>query len=225
MGRRAGFIPVQFYLAESKHNLDSLVENVNNELIRSKRCIVVVSEGFNVGSLGETHDAFGHIEYGASKTTVAQVIVNTLNKNGFTVRGYASGQVPGVLQRSASILASVVDINEALEVGRKAVEIGVTEGSGWMATILRKPEVEYEVYYDKVHLEDVAASERLLPAEWLSNDQLDVTDDFVRYAKFLIGTKWPDIELRDELQRFARLKIDLIEKKLPEYQPVRFRKV
>jgi 6-phosphofructokinase 1 len=236
MGRNSGWIPaaarladpdrempLQLYFSEGHHTLESLAENVNRELRRSGRCIVVVSEGFDVGSLGEMHDGFGHIEYGASRSTVAQAVINYLNEAGLKSRGYATGQVPGVLQRSTSIFASAVDIEEAYQVGRKAVEVGVTEGSGWMATILRTSDSPYQVRYHRVPLDQVAASARQLPGSWISTDGLDVTDDFVRYAQPLIGNRWPEIPIVDGLQRFARLEIRFIDKKLPRYVPVRFR--
>jgi 6-phosphofructokinase 1 len=237
MGRKAGFIPaaarladpnrempLQLYLTEAHHTLDSMTEHVNRELERSGRCIVVVSEGFDVGSLGELHDGFGNIEYGASRTTVAQIVINHLNQASLKSRGYASAQVPGVLQRSTSIYASPVDIQEAYEVGRHAVEVSVREGTGWMATILRKPGGAYRIYYDKVPLGKVAASARQIPKAWLSKDGLDVTDDFVRYARPLIGEGWAPIPIENGVQRFARLAIRFIEKKLPDYVPMKFRK-
>jgi len=236
MGRKAGFIPaaarladperrmpLQLYLAEGGHTLDSMVENVNRELQKSGRCIVVVSEGFDVGALGEKHDGFGHIEYGASQATVAQVVVNHLNRAGLKSRGYATGQVPGVLQRSTSIHASPVDIREAHEVGRHAVQVGVREGTGWMATILRRPGPSYQAYYDKVELGKVAASARQLPRHWLSRDGLDVTDDFLRYARPLIGDEWAPIPLENGVPRFARLDIRFIDRKLPPYVPQKHR--
>ena len=236
MGRKSGFItaasrladpqremPLQLYMAESHHNLETLAENVNRELKRSGRCIVVVNEGFDVGSLGEAHDGFGHIEYGASKTTAAQVVTNYLNSVGLKARGQATGQVPGVLQRSVSIFASKVDIEEAYEVGRKAVKIGVEEGTVFMATILRAPGSQYKAVYDKVPLEVVANSVRYMPKSWITSDGIDVTDDFINYAMPLIGDGWPDIKLENGLQRFARLEIKFIDKKLPDYVPVRFR--
>ena len=236
MGRKSGWLPaaarladpqrekpLQLYFAEAHHNLEALAENVNRELLRSGRCIVVVSEGFDVGSLGEMHDGFGHIEYGASRNTVAQAVVNYLNEVGLKSRGYATGQVPGVLQRSTSIFASTVDIEEAYEVGRQAVTIGTGQGTGWMATILRVSDAPYRVRYDKVPLDEVAASARQLPPHWITADGLDVTDDFIRYAQPLIGEDWPAIPLENGLQRFARLQVRFIDKELPDYLPVRFR--
>lgn len=236
MGRKAGYItaaarladpqreiPLQLYMAESGHNLETLAENVNNELQRSGRCIVVVNEGFDVGSLGEARDAFGHIEYGASKTTASQVVVNYLNEHGIKARGQVTGQLPGVLQRSTSIHASPVDQEEAYQVGRKAVQIAMEDGSGWMATMLRAPGKEYKVVYDKVKLDVVANSERFLPKEWIAKGGIDVTDDFIDYAAPLIQGGWSDIELINGLQRFARLEIKFIDKKLPAYKPQSFK--
>ncbi|NJD04321.1 MAG: diphosphate--fructose-6-phosphate 1-phosphotransferase [Ruminiclostridium sp.] len=235
MGRKSGYItaaarlgdpcreiPLQLYMAESGHNLETLAENVNRELVRSGRCIVIVNEGFDVGGLGEARDGFGHIEYGASESTVAQVVTNYLNKVGLRARGQATGQVPGILQRSVSIYASKVDIEEAYEVGRKAVEIAIKDGTGWMATILRAAGNAYKAVFDKVNLKTVANSVRFLPKSWITKDGLDVTDEFVRYAMPLIGDGWPDIKTENGLQRFARLNIKLIDKKLSGYIPQRF---
>lgn len=236
MGRKSGFItaaarlgdpcremPLQLYMAESGHNLESLAENVNTELVRSGRCIVVVNEGFDVGNIGEAHDGFGHVEYGASSISAAQAVTNYLNKAGLKSRGQVTGQVPGVLQRSTSIHASKVDIDEAYEVGAKAVEIAMQHGTGWMATILRAPGEKYRAVYSKVPLEKVANSVRYMPASWISPGGIDVTDDFIKYAMPLIGDCWPEIQLENGLQRFARFKPAFADKKLPGYIPVRFR--
>jgi 6-phosphofructokinase 1 len=236
MGRKAGFLPaaarladperlypIQLYLAESRHNLQTLHEHVNRELSRSGRCIVVASEGFDVGDLGEARDGFGHIEYGASRTTVSQKIVNYLNERGINARGQATGQLPGVLQRCTSIFASRVDIEEAYQVARHAVDTGMGEGTGWMATILREPGDVYRPRYDRVPLEAVAGSFRTLPSDWITDDELDVTDDFIRYARPLIGEGWPDIPVEQGLQRFARFQVRFIDKKLPPYVPVKHR--
>ncbi len=52
-----------------------------------------------------------------------------------------------------------------------------------MATLLREPGPVYNVRYDKVPLDEVANSERNFPANWITPDGTDVTDDFVRYAR------------------------------------------
>jgi 6-phosphofructokinase 1 len=236
MGRKAGFIlaaarladpgrtfPLQIYLAEAGHTLESLAENVNRQLAESGRCIVVVSEGFDVGDLGEAHDGFGHIEYGASRTAAAQVVAGYLNKQGLRARGQATWQVPGILQRSCAAYLSGVDVEEAHAVGRHAAQIAVRSGGGWMATIVRRPGPRYTADYDKIALDQVAHSFRPLPAHWISADGLDVTDDFIRYATPLLGGDSPPVELENGLPRFARLSEERLAPKLPPYIPIRHR--
>jgi len=236
MGRTAGFVPaaarladpdrqfpLQIYTAESGHSLASLTHHVNEQLCRTGRCIVVVSEGFNVGSLGEQHDGFGHVEYGACETTVAQVVVNHLNRTTLAVRGKATGQVPGILQRSTSLHASTVDMAEAYEVGRAAVSIALDHGTGWMATILRAPGATYRASFGKVPLSHVANFHRQLPKQWLAKDGLDVTDDFIRYAQPLIGDGMPPFVFRNGVPQFARFEPAFAEKKLPAYVPQAYR--
>lgn len=236
MGRKTGFItaaarladpqremPLQMYFAEAGHNLETLTDNVDSELKRRGRCIVVVSEGFDVGPLGETRDGFGHIEYGASQTTAVQAVVNHLNKHKFPVSGYATGQLPGVLQRACGIYRSKTDVEEAYSVGAYAVDMAMQHGTGFMATILREKGDVYKSYNSKVALTAVANSERFLPKEWIAPDGIDVTDGFIKYAQPLIGDGWPDNVIENGLQRYARLKQDVIEKKTPEYIPVKMR--
>ena len=236
MGRRIGFIPaaarladperempLQIYLPEAESTLPELAENVNQELRRSGRAIVVVSEGFNVGNLGESRDLFGHTQFSASETSVAQIVVNYLNRNGLAVRGTARGQIPGTDQRDAIIYASTVDLEEAYSVGWHAVKIAVTEGTGHMATIVRDPGLDYTISYNKAPLAEMANSERLFPKEWIAPSGTDITDEFLHYARPLIGEGGPSVPLVDGLQRFARLKPLFAEKKCPAYIPWEYR--
>jgi 6-phosphofructokinase len=237
MGRKIGFIPaaarladpnrelpLQIYLAEASLTLDQLADNVNDELKRSGRCLVVLSEGFDVGEIGAQKDAFGHTSFGASDMTAQQVVVSHLNRKGLRATGKARGQVPGTDQRHAIVLASAVDLDEACQSGRKAAEIALQECSGWMATILREAGPTYRVRYDKVPLEVVANSERFFPKAWLAPNRIDVTDEFIRYARPLIGEEWVRVPLENGLPRFARLKPILAEKRCPAYEPEAYRK-
>ncbi len=236
MGRKIGYIPAAARLAdpdrempllifmkESGLTLEELADRVNDMLRERGRALVVISEGFDVGDIGARKDAFGHTMFSASGTTVEQVVVNYLNEVGLAARGAARGNVPGTDQRHNMIYASTVDMEEAYKVGQKAVLIAAQEGSGYMATILRKPGPIYNVYYDKVPLELVANSERAFPAAWIAPGGTDVTDDFVRYARPLIGDGWPSVPVVDGRQRFARIKPIMAAQKLPSYVPQAYR--
>ena len=230
MGRKIGFIPaaarladpkretpLQIYMAESGVTAEQMCDNVADQLRHDGRCIVVVSEGFDVGDLGETKDGFGHTQFSASKTTVAQQVVTLLNERGLPVPGSARGQVSGTDQRDTCTYASIVDLDEAYKVGQQAVLIAASGENGWMATILREPGPIYNVRYDKVPLEAVANSERSFPQVWLTPGGADVTDAFIDYAKPLIGEDWASVPVINGRQRFTRFRPIYAEKKLPAY--------
>jgi len=238
MGRKIGFIPAAARLAdpqrempllialrESGLTLSELADAVNDILRRRGRCLLVISEGFSVPEeqLGVLRDSFGHVMFSSSRMNVERIVVNYLNEVGLAARGAARGNVPGTDQRHSMIYASTVDLDEAYKVGQKAVLVALEDGSGYMATILREPGPIYNVRYDKVPLELVANSERSFPAAWIAPNRLDVTDDFVRYARPLIGDDWPSIPLVDGRQRFARLRPVFAEKILPSYVPQAYR--
>jgi 6-phosphofructokinase 1 len=230
MGRKIGFIPAAARLADPKRempllialpesglSLADLADAVNDVLREQGRCLLVISEGFPVGELGERKDSFGHTEFSSSETTVERVVVNYLNGAGLAARGLARGNVPGTDQRHNMIYASTVDLDEAYRVGQKAAQIAAEQGSGSMATLLREPGPIYSVRYSQVPLELVANSERAFPQVWIGPGRLDVTDEFVEYARPLIGDGWPAVPLVDGRQRFARLRPVFAEKRLAEY--------
>jgi 6-phosphofructokinase 1 len=230
MGRKIGFIPAAtrladpdrempllIFLKESNLTMTDLADKVNDMLKERGRVLVVISEGFDVGDIGARKDSFGHTMFSASGTTVEQIVVNYLNEVGLAARGSARGNVPGTDQRHNMIYASTVDMEEAYKVGQKAALIAAEQGSGYMSTILRQPGAIYNVTYDKVPLELVANSERSLPAGWIAEEGTDVTDDFVSYARPLIGDGWPSIPLVDGRQRFAQLKPIMADQVLPAY--------
>ncbi len=232
MGRRIGFIPaaarladpnrempLQIYLAESPCSLAEMADRVNDQLKRDGRCIVVVSEGFDVGDIGKVSDAFGHTQFSSSRTTVAQVVVNYLNEVGLPVKGKARGNVPGTDQRHSMAYASTVDLDEAYQAGCYCVRLAAEGAGGYMATILRNPGPGYSVRYDRVPLEDVANSERTFPRDWITDDGTDVTDDFVAYARPLIGDEAPSLPLIGGRPRVAKLKPVYAAQKLPPYIP------
>jgi len=237
MGRKIGYIPaaarladpkrempLQIYMSESGVTMEKLADNVNDQLSRDGRCMLVISEGFDVGSIGEVKDSFGHTSFGSSQISVYQTVVNYLNERGFNVAGKARGQVMGTDQRDTMIYASTIDLDEAYKVGQKAVDIAMNEGNGWMATILREPGMIYNVKYDKVPLEKVALSERSFPEKWIAENRYDVTDEFLDYLRPLIGEDWVSVPMIDGRQRYARLKPIFADKKLNSYEPQAYSK-
>ncbi|MGE0609107.1 MAG: diphosphate--fructose-6-phosphate 1-phosphotransferase [Pirellulales bacterium] len=237
MGRKIGFIPaaarladpgrempLHIYLAERPTPLAQLADQVNDELRQSGRCIVVVSEGLDVGSLGEVKDSFGHTSFSSSQITVAQIVVNYLNQVGLAAKGAARGNVSGTDQRHAMAYASTVDLEEAYKSGQMAALLAARGESGYMSTILRNPGPIYTVRYDKVPLTDVANSERTFRSDWITPNGRDVTDDFIRYCQPLVGEDMVSLPMISGRQRLTRLEKVYANQTLPSYTPQAERK-
>ncbi len=237
MGRKIGYIPaaarladperkipLQIYLAERKMSIGQIHENINNQLKKDGRCIVVVSEGLEIEGLNIpeeyiVRDSFGHVSFSASKITVAQMLTNELNTRGLAVKGAARCNVPGTDQRHNMIYASTVDLQEAYQVGKQAALLAAKRETGFMASILRNPGPVYSVRYDKVPLEQVANSERTFPADWITPCGTDVTDEFLKYAQPLIGEDWVSVPMVSGRLRLAQFKPLFADQKLPKYVP------
>ena len=232
MGRKIGYIPaaarladpkrelpLQIYLAERKTTLEQIHHNVNESLKQNGRAIVVLSEGLDVGDIGVRKDSFGHAQFSSSELTVAQIVTNYLNKSGLAVKGSARCNVPGTDQRHSMAYASVVDLDEAYYVGQKAALLAAAGEHGYMATILRADRDNYQVRYDKAPLAEVAEKDRKFPDAWITPCGTDVTDDFIKYARPLIGDDMVTLPIIDGRIRFARLKPIFANKKLPSYLP------
>ncbi len=232
MGRKIGFIPaaarladpqrkipMQIYLAENPVSIEQIHTQINDQLKKDGRLVVVVSEGLSLGDIGETKDSFGHTQFSSSEMTVAQLLVNELNQRGLAVKGAARANVPGTDQRHNIAYASTVDLDEAYGAGQKAALLAAAGESGYMSTILRNEGPGYNVRYDKVPLPEVANSERTFPKNWITADGMDVTDDFIKYCQPLVGNDWPSIPLINGRMRFAQLQPLFGDQKLPKYVP------
>jgi 6-phosphofructokinase 1 len=237
MGRQIGFIPAAarladpgremplfIFLAEQPFSLKQIADLVNDRLRDRGRALVVASEGLKVGDLGEVKDAFGHVSFSSSQFTVAQLLVNYLNQVGLAAKGAARGNVSGTDQRHSMAYASTVDLDEAYQVGRLAAQLAASGEGGFMATLLRQPGPGYAVRYDKVPLADVANSERRFPASWIAPPGFDVTDDFVRYARPLVGDDMVSLPIIDGRQRLTRFLPIHARQVLPPYVPQADRK-
>lgn len=236
MGRKVGFVPAAARLADPEREFpllillaeaplpaEALADLVADTVRRCGRALVVISEGFPLAQLGERKDAFGHTAFSSSQATVAQLLVNYLNESGLPARGLARGQVPGTEQRDAILYASPVDLAEAYAVGEVGVEFAAQRQTGVMVTIRRAPGPTYRVEYGIIPLPEVAGKDRPFPRSWIAPSQVDVTNEFIHYARPLLGEDLLAIPIIDGRLRFARLRPIFAEKKLAVFTPVAHR--
>lgn len=99
---------------------------------------------------------------------------------------------PGTMQRSAGLLASTTDRQEAFQVGVEGVRLAVKGATDIMVAIERVSSQPYISRLSQVPLEQVANAEKRMPADFVKENGSGVDPSFVEYAMPLIGEPLPD---------------------------------
>jgi 6-phosphofructokinase 1 len=177
--------------------------------------VVVVSEGVRSADgtfLADqgSKDAFGHTQLGGVAPVVAAMIKDALGyKYHYAVADY--------LQRAARHIASATDVEQAYAMGRAAVELALAGKTAVMPTIVRESDEPYQWTVGEIGLEEVANVESAMPAEYIAEDGMDITDACRRYLRPLIrGEDYPPY--RDGLPAYARIEGKLVDKRLPAFE-------
>ena len=131
-------------------------------------------------------DAFGHKQLTGSANYLANVISAEI---GCKTRAVEFS----TLQRSASHLASRVDINEAFMVGGAAVKAADEGDSGKMVVIDRVSDDPYQSATGIYDVHKIANGEKLVPREWITKDGTYVTQEFIDYVRPLIQGDYPSV--------------------------------
>ncbi len=225
MGRHAGWIaaagglaadeendiPVVILFPEVEFNQDRFLARVKENVESYGYCTVVVSEGAKWPDgkfLAEqdTRDSFGHAQLGGAAPVVANMIKDA--------HGYKyHWAVADYLQRSARHIASKTDVEQAYALGKAAVEMALAGDNAIMPTVVRLSDDPYAWEIGKANLSDVANVEKMMPAEYISEDGFGITDACRRYLTPLIeGEDYPPYE--KGMPKYVRLKNIGVAKKL-----------
>jgi len=225
MGRHAGWIaaagglaadeendiPVVILFPEVKFNQERFLAKVKENVESYGYCTVVVSEGAQWPDgkfLAEqdTRDSFGHAQLGGAAPVVANMIKHA--------HGYKyHWAVADYLQRAARHIASKTDVEQAYALGKAAVEMALAGENAIMPTVVRTSDDPYRWEIGKADLADVANVEKMMPAEYISEDGFGITDACRRYLIPLIeGEDYPPYE--KGMPMYVRLKNEAVAKKL-----------
>ncbi len=229
MGRHAGWIAAAGGLASSKDceipivilfpevsfDKAKFLAKVDDCVKKFGYCSVVVSEGVK----GEDdkfladqglRDAFGHAQLGGVAPVVAGII-----KDGLGLK-YHWG-VADYLQRAARHIASKTDVEQAYAMGQAAVEYALAGHNAVMPTIDRESNSPYRWKVGMAQLADVANVEKMMPAEYISEDGFGITEACREYLAPLIeGEDYPPY--KDGLPDYVRLKNVAVNKKLSGFE-------
>ena len=228
MGRNAGWLTASaalanekgfgadlIYLPEVPFDLESFIAKVKVIYEKTKKCLVVVSEGIKDkdgkyiseygADLAQTKDSFGHAQLGGLASFLADTVKQA---TGAKVRGIELS----LLQRCAAHCASQTDIDESFKAGKAAVTNAVKGVTDKMVGFERV--IKDGKYHCKIKLFDltvVANAEKKVPLEWINKTGDGLNQKFIDYALPLIQgqTKLP---YEDSLPRFVKLKKVLVKK-------------
>jgi ATP-dependent phosphofructokinase / diphosphate-dependent phosphofructokinase len=225
MGRHAGWIAAAGGLAADKpgdaphiilfpeitFDREAFLGKVKATVEARGYCVVVVSEGVKdpegkfLAEAG-TKDAFGHAQLGGVGPVVAQMTQQAFGyKFHWAVADY--------LQRSASHIASKVDVDQAYAVGKAAVELALKGKNAVMPIIVRKSSKPYRWSIGEAPLAAVANQEKKVPRNFITADGFGITARCRQYLQPLIGGEgYPPY--RDGLPQYAKLKGAAVPKRL-----------
>ncbi len=229
MGRHAGWIaaagglassadceiPIVILFPEVKFDKAKFLAKVDSYVKQYGYCSVVVSEGVQ-GPDGKfladqgLRDAFGHAQLGGVAPVVANIV-----KEGLGLK-YHWG-VADYLQRAARHIASKTDVEQAYAMGKAAVEYAIAGHNSVMPTIERLSNTPYNWKVGMAQLADVANVEKMMPADFISEDGFGISEACREYLLPLIeGEDYPPY--KNGLPDYVRLKNAAIEKKLEGFE-------
>lgn len=202
MGRHAGWLtaaaalsrgddctgPDAIYLPEVTFDMDKFMEKVKYLAATKSSVVIAVSEGIaladgrfvcELGNASDFVDAFGHKQLSGCAATLANKVAA---ETGLKTRAVEFS----TLQRAATHLASLTDINEAFQVGHDAVVAAEEGKTGMMITLDRNGDDPYQCGTSAYDIHAIANVERPVPAEWITEDGCDVNEGYEKYARPLI---------------------------------------
>lgn len=202
MGRNAGWLtgatalaktedccgPDLIYLPEIPFDVDRFLKKCSDLLEKKPSIVIAVSEGIKVSdgryvcqlAGGSDYvDAFGHRQLAGTAGYLASFLAA---KTGCKTRSVELS----TLQRSASHMASRVDINEAFMVGGAAVKAADEGDSGRMVVIDRVSDDPYMSAAGIYDVHKIANNEKLVPRSWVNREGNYVTREFIDYVEPLI---------------------------------------
>jgi 6-phosphofructokinase 1 len=230
MGRHAGWIAASAGLAgvgrddaphvilfpERVFDAEAFLERVRQTVERVGYCVVAASEGIKYADgtfVADAHagtDAFGHTQLGGVAPALAGLVRGKLNLK-------THWAMPDYLQRSARHIASKTDLDQALAVGKAAVELALAGANAVMPVIRRTADSPYRWKIETAQLDAIANREKRLPKSFITRDGFHITAAARKYLAPLIRGEAPPPYGRDGLPEYVTLKNAAVKKKLPAF--------
>jgi len=202
MGRNAGWLTAAaalakgsdctgvdaIYLPERTFDVDKFMDKVKETAKKKASVVIAVSEGVKIADgryvceLANENvavDAFGHKQMSGTAAYLCSLVAK---ETGLKTRAIEFS----TLQRAATHLASLTDINEAFQVGFDAVLAAEDGKTGMMLTLDRNGDDPYQCGTSAYDIHAIANVERAVPDEWINETGDGLNDGYEKYARPLI---------------------------------------
>lgn len=194
-GRKTGFLagstrladpkrklPLIILLPEDQRSISEVIEKIKQVVEKNKRAIVIISEGYDIGNLGEVYDFQNQTRYGSSKNTAAQLLTNICIENGLSARAC----IPGFDQRDEILLSSTKDLDAAYNLGIFCIQ-NLEKVNYDFLVVIPEPKSESEnIEFQCLNLLECKDFTRKMHERWIDYGNFDVTDDYVTYLSSLL---------------------------------------
>ncbi len=197
MGRNAGWLtaasvlardkegdaPHLIYLPEIPFDEEKFLEDVKKEWAKGKGVIVCCSEGLKdkdgnsiVEPIFKTDRA---TYFGDVSAHLATLIIKKLGIK-------ARSEKPGLIARCSSSLASKIDLEEAVLMGRIAAKAVLNKQNGVMAGLKRISSYPYKAEPTLIPIEEVMLKESTFPLSYIINGN-DISDEYAKWLRPLLN--------------------------------------
>jgi 6-phosphofructokinase 1 len=231
MGRHAGWIAASAGLAgehkddaphiilfpERVFDAEAFLQRVRETVERVGCCVVAASEGIRYADgtfVADAHagtDAFGHTQLGGVAPALAGLVRGKLDLK-------THWAMPDYLQRSARHVASKTDLEQALAVGKAAVELALAGENAVMPVITRTSDAPYRWKIETAKLDRVANREKKLPNTFIAKDGFHITAAARKYLSPLIRGESPPPYGKNGLPEYVTLKNVAVKQRLPAFE-------
>lgn len=227
MGRHAGWLAASAGLAgrtvddaphlilfpERPYDETDFLAQVKRIVAKVGYCVVVASEGIQtadgrfVADAGGGKDSFGHTQLGGVASHLAGRVKDKLGMK-------VHWTLPDYLQRSARHIASKTDLEQAMAVGKAAVQYALAGRNATMPAIKRTSDAPYRWKIEAAPLHKVANHEKKMPANFIRKDGYGITAKARTYLEPLIRGESPPPYGKGGIPKYVTLKNVAVRKKL-----------
>lgn len=202
MGRHAGWLAAAaalakgedcggadaIYLPERVFDIDACIEHIKEVGAKKNTIVIAISEGVKLadgrflcelGGGADTVDVFGHKQLSGCALTLAGIVAA---RTGYKTRAIEFS----TLQRAANHIASLTDIDEAMQAGAHGVVAAAEGKTGVMVVMQRVSEQPYFCKMDTYDIHNIANGEKTVPLEWITEDGRGLKEEMLQYMRPLI---------------------------------------